>query len=261
MTTANSIRRPLIAGNWKMNLDLKASVELVRALKLGVAKDFPGEVMVAPPFTALTVLGEALKDSPIRLGAQDLFWEEKGAFTGEVSASQLKDAGCWSVLIGHSERRRIFADTDAWVRRKLEAALKAGLIPVVCVGETLEERESQRTWKVLETQIKGGLEGFAPSALAPLVVAYEPVWAIGTGRTATPAQAQEAHLFIRKQAAALYGPAFASGLRILYGGSVTAENIDSLMAEPDIDGALVGGASLKADSFLRIVAFRSPAAR
>ncbi|MBI5203064.1 MAG: triose-phosphate isomerase [Elusimicrobia bacterium] len=252
-------RRPLIAGNWKMNGTLKEAADLVNAL----VKDLGSpshEVIVAPPFTALTVVGELLKKSPIKLSAQDMHWENSGAFTGEVSGAMLKDAGCHAVILGHSERRRMFGDTDGVVQKKLKAALAQKLVPIVCIGETLEERESQRTFKVLETQVKGALTGFAPSDLSTVVLAYEPVWAIGTGKTATPDQAQEAHLFVRKQVAGLYGDALAQGMRILYGGSVTPENVDTLMAQPDVDGALVGGASLKPIGFLRIVNFKSPAA-
>ncbi|HVE14627.1 MAG TPA: triose-phosphate isomerase [Elusimicrobiota bacterium] len=251
----NPTRRPLIAGNWKMNLDLKASAELAKAVAAEARGHDGVEVMVAPPFTALTTVGAALAGSNVRLSAQDVYWEASGAYTGEVSAGQLKDAGCKMVIIGHSERRRHFGDTDDCINRKLKATLGAGLVPVVCVGETLDERESQKTWRVLETQIAGGLKGFAPADLSSLVIAYEPVWAIGTGKTATPAQAQEAHLFIRKQLAKLHGDAFAQSVRILYGGSVTPENIDAIMAEPDVDGALVGGASLKPASFVRIVKY------
>jgi triosephosphate isomerase len=243
----------LIAGNWKMNLTLKESVELARAVKEGAGQK--AEVAVYVPATALPVVSETLKGSTVRVGAQNVYWEEKGAFTGEIAPAQAKDAGASSTLIGHSERRKLFGDTDENINKKLKAALKAGLVPVVCVGETLDERESQATWRVLETQMKA-IAGFAPAELSTLVIAYEPVWAIGTGKTATPEQAQEAHLFIRKQAAKLYNEGFAAGLRILYGGSVTPENVDGLMAKPDIDGALVGGASLKAPSFLRIVNFQ-----
>ena len=252
----NSLRRPFIAGNWKMHLGLAPSVELARAVKEGAA-GASAEVALCVPFTALSVVSEVLKGSPVKTGAQDLHWEAQGAFTGEVSASQLSDAGARAVIIGHSERRRLFGESDASVNKKLKAALAAGLVPIVCVGETLEEREANRTWRVLETQLKGALSGFAPTELAPLVLAYEPVWAIGTGKTATPDQAQEAHLFLRKQAAGVHGEGFAAGLRILYGGSVKAENIDALMAQPDLDGALVGGESLKPVSFLRIVHFKS----
>ena len=251
---ASPLRRPLLAGNWKMNLTLAQSVELAK-LVAGGAGSASGEVAVFVPATALTVVGEVLKGTLVRLGAQNGYWEASGAYTGEISMGQIQDAGCSMVLIGHSERRKLFGDTDAWINKKLGAALKAGLTPVVCVGETLEERESQKTWRVLETQIAEGLKGFAPADLSKVVIAYEPVWAIGTGKTASPAQAQEAHLFIRAQLKKIHGEGFAAGTRILYGGSVTAENVDSLMAQADVDGALVGGASLKKD-FLRIMGFQ-----
>ncbi|MBI4060844.1 MAG: triose-phosphate isomerase [Elusimicrobia bacterium] len=252
---ASALRRPLIAGNWKMNLTLAQSVDLAKLVSGGFGSA-SGEVAVCVPFTAITVVGEILKGTGVRLGGQDCHWEASGAFTGEISAGQLRDAGCQMVIIGHSERRRLFGETDEHVNKKLGAALKCGLTPIVCVGETLEERETQKTWRVLETQIAGGLKGFAPSELAQAVVAYEPVWAIGTGKTASPAQAQEAHLFIRSQLKKVHGGSFAAGCRILYGGSVTADNVDSLMAQADVDGALVGGASLKKD-FLRIMGFRA----
>jgi triosephosphate isomerase (TIM) len=255
-TPMNRLRTPLIAGNWKMHLTLSQSVELAKAVRDGL-KNPPGEAALCVPFTALSVVGEILKGSKVRLGAQDCYWETQGAFTGEVAAPQLADAGCQMVILGHSERRRLFGDTDENVNKKLKAALAAGLTPIVCVGETLEEREAQRTFKVLQTQLEGGLKGFAPADLSRVVVAYEPVWAIGTGKTATPAQAQEAHVFIRKTCANLVSQAFAAGLRILYGGSVKAENVDQLMAEPDLDGALVGGDSLKAANFLRIIHFQA----
>jgi triosephosphate isomerase (TIM) len=250
---SSPLRRPLLAGNWKMNLTLGQSVELAKTLRDAPAS---GEVALCVPFTAVTVVGEVLRGSSVRLGAQDCYWETAGAYTGEISAPMLADAGCAMVIIGHSERRKLFNDTDEWINKKLGAALKAGLTPIVCVGETLEERETQKTWRVLETQLAGGLKGFAPADLSKLVIAYEPVWAIGTGKTATPAQAQEAHLFIRGQLKKLHGDNFAQSVRILYGGSVTADNVDTLMAEPDVDGALVGGASLKKDSFLRIMGFQ-----
>lgn len=251
------LRCPLIAGNWKMHLTLAESVDLAKAVRDGCG-GCAAEIALFTPFTVLTLVAETLKGSSVRLGAQNLYWEKQGAFTGEVSGQQLKDAGCQMVLIGHSERRRLFGDNDEAVNKKLKAALAAGLIPVVCVGETLDERQSQQTFLVLERQMSA-LRGFAPTDLSTLVIAYEPVWAIGTGVTATPEQAQEAHLFLRKTAAKLYGQGFAAGLRILYGGSVTAENADALMAQPDLDGALVGGASLKPASFLRIAHFQAPA--
>jgi len=249
------VRRPLIAGNWKMHLNLAQSADLAKAVR-DASQDSMAEVAVCVPFTALSTVAGVLKGSSVRLGAQDLYWEAQGAFTGEVSAAQLKDAGASCVIIGHSERRRLFADTDEAVNKKLKAALAAQLVPIVCVGETLDERQSNKTFRVLETQMASGLKGFAPSDMAPVVVAYEPVWAIGTGVTASPAQAQEAHFFLRQQAAKLYGAGFAAGLRILYGGSVTPETVDALMAQPDLDGALVGGASLKAPAFARIIKFQ-----
>lgn len=241
-----------------MHLTLAQSVELAKTVR-DATGDSPAEVAVCVPFTALTAVAEALKGSHIRMGAQDLYWEPQGAFTGEVSAAQLADAGASHVIIGHSERRRLFGETDEAVNKKLKAALGAKLTPIVCVGETLDERQSNRTFRVLETQIKGALQGFAPADLAATVIAYEPVWAIGTGVTASPAQAQEVHMYLRRQAANLYGEGFAAGMRILYGGSVTAENVDNLMAQPDLDGALVGGASLKAFTFVRIAKFQAPA--
>lgn len=249
------LRRPLLVGNWKMNLTVAQSVDLAK-LVAGGAGSASGEVAVCVPFTAIAVVGEVLKGSNVRLGAQNCHWESSGAYTGEISVGQLRDAGCQMVLIGHSERRKLFGETDESVNRKLGAALKGGLTPIVCVGETLEEREAQRTWRVLETQIAGGLKGLAPADLSTVVIAYEPVWAIGTGKTASPAQAQEAHLFIRSQMKKMHGEGFAAGARILYGGSVTAENVDSLMDSADVDGALVGGASLKKD-FLRIMGFQA----
>ena len=250
-------RRPLIAGNWKMNLSLAQSVELAKAIKDGT-KDSLAEVAVCVPFTAIPVVAEVLKGSQVRLGGQDLYWEAQGAYTGEISAGQLVDAGASTVIIGHSERRRLFNETDEAVQKKLKSALAAKLVPIVCVGETLDERQTQKTWRVLETQMVGALRGFKPEELGPVIIAYEPVWAIGTGQTATPTQAQEAHNFLRKQAGKIVGEAFSSSVRILYGGSVTAENVDTLMAQPDVDGALVGGASLKAPSFVRIANFQVP---
>jgi triosephosphate isomerase len=245
-----------------MNLDSQGAAALVRGLLDSMPKpEEAPEVLVAPTFTLLASVAALLRNGPIRLSAQNLHWEEKGAFTGEVCANQVKDAGCTHVLIGHSERRQHFGETDSTVNKRLRAALKAGLVPVVCVGETLSEREAQKTFQVLKTQLSGALAGFSSSELSTLVVAYEPVWAIGTGRTATPQQAQEAHAFLRKTAQELQGADLAQGLRILYGGSVTAENVDTLMSEADVDGALVGGASLKAESFGRIIRFRVPASR
>ncbi|MFZ5562853.1 MAG: triose-phosphate isomerase, partial [Thermodesulfobacteriota bacterium] len=213
------------------------------------------EVMIAPPFTALTTVRDALRGSSIGLGAQDLYWETRGAFTGEISAEMLVAAGCGHVIIGHSERRQFFGETDETVNKKLGAALKAGLIPVMCIGETEAQREEGKTFSVLDKQIRNGLQGFALRDTGGLVIAYEPVWAIGTGKTATRDQAQEAHAFIRSVVEKLFGKEFAAATRILYGGSVKPANIADLMAMEDIDGALVGGASLEAATFADIVKY------
>ena len=211
------------------------------------------EVVVCPPFTALASVAQLLKGSSIGLGAQDLYWEAQGAYTGEVSPAMLADAGCRYVIIGHSERRTSFGETDETVRKKLAAALKQGLTPIACIGETLAEREANRTVDVLTRQLEGGLKGLSEADARRLVIAYEPVWAIGTGRNATPEQAQDAHRFIRQHLAKRFGAATAEALRILYGGSVNAGNAASLLHQADVDGALVGGASLKAESFAAIV--------
>ena len=237
-----------------MHNTLKESVDLVNAIRKGLGSPC-GEVLVAPSFTALAAVAQAAQGSPILVAAQDCCWEDKGAFTAAVSPTQIKDAGATHVILGHSERRAIFLETDEVINRKVKAALKHNLVPVLCIGETLSEREGNKTYRVLETQLEGGLKDLSAAQLATLVVAYEPVWAIGTGKTATPEIAQDAHIFIRRKIARLYDAAFADGVRILYGGSVKADNIDTLMAQPDLDGALVGGASLKADGFVRIVNF------
>jgi triosephosphate isomerase len=242
-----------------MNLDLAGAKALVEGLKAAAAQAEGVETVVAPPFTSLAAVAEAVKGTKIKCASQNVHWAEKGAFTGECAAASLKELGVEACIIGHSERRQYFGETDKSVHDRLEATLNAGLLPIVCVGESLDEREAQETWRVLETQIKGALDGFAPADLATLVIAYEPVWAIGTGKTASPAQAQEAHLFIRKKVASLYSEELASGLRILYGGSVKPDNVDELMSQPDVDGALVGGASLKADGFSRIIGFKAAA--
>ncbi|HKC10900.1 MAG TPA: triose-phosphate isomerase [Vicinamibacteria bacterium] len=253
------MRRPLIAGNWKMYKTVPEAVSLAREVAAG-AGSAAGEVdvLVAPPFTALHAVKEALGGSAVALGAQDMHWESEGAFTGAVSPVMLRDAGCSHVILGHSERRQLFGETDESVARKAAAALAQALTPILCVGETLAERESGRTMEVVERQVERALRALSPDQVAGLVIAYEPVWAIGTGRTATPAQAQELHSFIRKRVATSHGEPAAGAARILYGGSVKPDNIRSLMAEPDIDGALVGGASLGTASFLKIV--RYPAA-
>lgn len=249
------MRKPFIAGNWKMFNTLKESVDLVKAIEKGIEGGVEAEVMVAPSYTSLAVVATALSGSKIIVSAQDNHWEDSGAFTSAVSAPQIKDSGATHSIIGHSERRSVFGDTDEIINKKISAALKHGIVPILCVGETLSEREDNKTYRVLETQITGGLKGFTKEQLEKLIIAYEPVWAIGTGKTATPDQAQDAHIFIRNLIGRLYDKAFADGVRILYGGSVKPDNVDEIMAQPDVDGALVGGASLKADSFLRIIKF------
>lgn len=251
------MRRPLIAGNWKMNNNSAESVELVSQLREMISGVKEVEVVVAPPYTALGSVAAAIKGSTILLSAQNIFWEEKGAFTGEVSPAMLKDIGCQYAIIGHSERRQYFGETNETVNKRLKAALNASLIPLVCIGETLEEREAGKTLAIIEQQVKEGLDGLSSGEMEKVVVAYEPVWAIGTGKTATPEQAQEAHQFIRKMLAQVFNKGVAEGTRILYGGSVKPDNVDQLMSQKDIDGALVGGASLKADSFARIVQFKT----
>jgi triosephosphate isomerase (TIM) len=248
-------RTPLLAGNWKMWGTRSEAAALSTALTAVVGRTPGREVMIAPPFTALEVVRSVIDGSAIQLGAQNLHWEPKGAFTGEISAAMLVEAGCTHVIIGHSERRQLFGETNETVNKRLHAALAAGLTPVVCVGETLQERDADATVQVVERQVVAGLAGIAPAALAKSVIAYEPVWAIGTGKTATPAQAQDVHRTIRNQLAKVADQDTADRVRILYGGSVKPDNIDSLMAEPDVDGALVGGASLVAEQFIRIVQF------
>lgn len=246
-------RQILIAGNWKMHKTQEEARILAREILRGLSYGIKAEVMVAPPYTSLAAVAAELAGSPIRLAAQDTFWEFKGAYTGAVSPPMLKDAGCHYVIVGHSERRQHFGDTNQSVNRKLLAALEAGLVPILCVGEILEERQAGQTLDRVAGQVREGLESVAGEARERVVIAYEPVWAIGTGLTATPAQAQEVHAFIRSLLRESLGPA-AETTRILYGGSVTPDNAASLLSEADIDGALVGGASLKADSFLQIIA-------
>ena len=248
-------RRPLIAGNWKMHKTVNEALAYIEAFKPLVADVDDRDIMIAPPFIALDACEKALEGSNVALGAQNCHWEDEGAFTGEVSPRMLVDVGVTYVILGHSERRHLFGETDEMIRRKIEAVLRHKMVPILCVGETLEEREAGRTLEVLERQLTEGLKGFSAGELKDLVIAYEPVWAIGTGKTASPEQAQEAHAFIRKLLAETFDEAFAGKTRILYGGSVKPENIVGLMARPDIDGALVGGASLNPDTFARIVRF------
>lgn len=250
------MRTPLIAGNWKLFKTIAESVAMVNALKLLVADTKGVEIVVAPVFTSLSSVAAALRGSNILVSGQDCFWEEEGAFTGEVSPSLLRDAGCSYVIVGHSERRLYFGETDVTVNRKAKACLAAGLTVIVCVGETLEEREASETFTVVGSQLRGALSDFTAGDFENIVIAYEPVWAIGTGKTATADQAQEVHEYIRNLIVMLTDQRVADCIRILYGGSVKPDNIRGLMERPDIDGALIGGASLKADSFAKMVNFR-----
>jgi triosephosphate isomerase len=251
-------RRAVIAGNWKMHGTAAETHALLRSLRAqlsGASRD--RQIVVAPPYTALSTAAEELRGSEIELAAQNVHWEATGAFTGEISAAMLLETGCRWVIVGHSERRQLFGETDANVNRRARAALAAGLLPIVCVGETLAEREAKRTMEVVSRQVRAALLNLGAPDIQILCIAYEPVWAIGTGRTATPGQAEEVHAELRKVVAEIADRQTAEQLRILYGGSVKPDNIDLLMAEPNVDGALVGGASLDAESFARIVEFRS----
>jgi len=245
-------RRPFFCGNWKLNGSIAESLALATDVRNGVATLRDVDVAVAPSFTALYAVAKRLEDGPVTVAAQDCFWEDKGAFTGEVAPGQLADAGCKHVILGHSERRQLFGELDAAVNLKARAALRAGLSPIICVGETLAERDAGETIGRIQAQLDAALTDIDNAALERVVVAYEPVWAIGTGRNATPAQAQEVHHFIRTRVAAR-AAAVAARLRILYGGSMKPDNARALMAEPDVDGGLVGGASLSAESFVRFV--------
>jgi triosephosphate isomerase (TIM) len=247
------MRRPVIAGNWKMYKTMSEAAAFVEKLKPLVERADHCDVVVGPPFTALKAAADAAHGSRISVAAQDLHWDKEGAHTGDVSPAMILDAGCTYVIIGHSERRRDHGETDHQVNQKLKAALAAGLIPIVCVGETLEEREANATARILERQFMGGFAGLTPQEFSRIIIAYEPVWAIGTGRTATPEMASESHATLRKLAAREFGAENANALRILYGGSVKPDNIGGLMAQEEIDGALVGGASLEAGSFAAIV--------
>jgi triosephosphate isomerase len=249
-------RLPFIAGNWKMNKTVAEAIDLIRELKTAISGLKGVEVAVAPPFTALDAARKELEGSSIRLAAQNLYWEEKGAFTGEISAFMLKEVGCQDVIVGHSERRQFFGESDETVNRRIKAALAQGLKVIFCIGETLREREEEKTFSVIERQIEGGLKGLDDKEMRNMTIAYEPVWAIGTGKTATPEQAEEVHRFIRGKVEKLYSREVSEEIRIQYGGSVTPDNIKGLMSQPNIDGALVGGASLKAESFSKIVRFK-----
>ncbi len=247
------MRKPVIAGNWKMYKTIAETVDFVEKIKPVADRAGHCEVVIAPPFTALAAAAKAAKGSRVQVAAQDIHWDKEGAHTGDISPGMLLDVGCTHVITGHSERRHDHGETDEQVNRKVKAVLAAGLLPIVCVGETLVEREAGQTREVLERQFCGGLAGLTPPEFSRIMIAYEPVWAIGTGRTATPEMAAESHRNIRELARSQFGEAEAGGVRILYGGSVRPENIGGLMAQEGIDGALVGGASLKVDSFAAII--------
>ncbi len=249
-------RRPLIAGNWKMYLTQAEAVSLALAVAESSQACTDRDVMIAPAFTALAAVAQAVQGGKVMVGSQNIAWEKEGAFTGEISAPMLNDLGVTVAIIGHSERRHIFGEDNAMVNRRLHGALNGAILPILCIGETLSEREAGKTFAVLEAQIRHGLAGVSGEQMAQMVIAYEPVWAIGTGKTATNEQAQEAHAFVRQLLADIFEKDVAVSVRILYGGSVKPENVDDLMAQPDIDGALVGGAALKAESFDRIIKFQ-----
>ncbi|GBD91377.1 bifunctional PGK/TIM [bacterium BMS3Abin04] len=248
------MRTKVIAGNWKMNKDLNESVTLVSEIKNGLTKlNSSSEIIICPPYTSLETVNSLIKDTAINLGAQNMHFEDSGAFTGEISADMLKSVGCNYVILGHSERRKIFLETNEVINKKVKKALDKNLKVIFCIGETLSERESNVTFKVLEEQIVNGLSNIDNDKVQNLTVAYEPVWAIGTGKTASPEQAQEVHEFIRKLIAQLYSDNLAQDMKILYGGSVKPNNAASLLSKPDIDGALIGGACLKPDLFLEVI--------
>jgi len=236
-----------------MNKTVQESIDVAIALKRKFYTFSEADIVICPPFTALSKVSDVIMDSSIMLGAQDMYWEREGAFTGEISAAMLKDAGCRYVIIGHSERRHIFGESDEDVNKKIQVAIKHGMVPIMCIGEKIEERDSGMTFEVLEKQLTRGLKNLAKDDVMRIIIAYEPVWAIGTGRTATPQQAQEAHRFIREFIQRLYDKEASSKMRIQYGGSVKPENIAQLMVQEDVDGALVGGGSLDANSFIEIV--------
>jgi triosephosphate isomerase len=250
------MRMPVIAGNWKMHKTIEEACALARDVKKGISDASHCKVVLAPPFTALTSVAAEIRGTPLILAAQNVHWESKGAFTGEISIPMLEDVGCGMVIIGHSERRQYFGETDATVNSRVRAVLSSTLHPIVCIGETLAEREAGTHHRIVAQQLAGGLDGLTHRNLLRIILAYEPVWAIGTGRTASPETAQEMHGYIRKWLSEKFGEC-AQDVSILYGGSVKPENIDALMQQPDIDGALVGGACLDAESFLRIVHYKS----
>jgi len=247
------MRKPIIAGNWKLNKTNQEAVELVTLLKRELSDITEVDIVVCPVFTALSEVSDVLVESNINLGAQNLYWEESGAFTGEVSGLMLKSLGAEYVIIGHSERRQLFGETNETVNKRIKAALSHNLTPIVCVGENLEERDNDKTFDVVKDHILCSLKGFSSDEMFKMVIAYEPVWAIGTGKTATPEQAQEVHAYIRQLIKEMHGEEVADSICIQYGGSVKPDNISELIAQSDIDGALVGGASLQSDSFVQIV--------
>ena len=250
------MRRPLIAGNWKLNLTIAESKQLAQQLVENLADVTDRDIVIAPVFTALSTVAEVIRQSPVQLAGQNCYPQTSGAFTGEVSPLFLSDAGCSHVILGHSERRQLLGETDQFINQKVMKTLEAELKPILCIGETLEEREAEQMLKVLDRQIKGGLANLTVPQMTNVTIAYEPIWAIGTGKTATAEQAQQAHAFIREVVEQLFTSDIAANIRILYGGSVKPGNVDGLMAEEDIDGALVGGASLKGEDFIRIVRFK-----
>ncbi len=248
-------RKPLIAGNWKMHLTIQEAVTLAKEVAASSQGLEDREVMIAPAATALAAVAEAVQTSPVVVAGQNVAWKDQGAYTGEISPLMLQDAGAKMAIIGHSERRHIFGEDNGMINQRMIGALTYGIIPVLCIGETLDEREDGLTWEVLTEQVREGLEGVSREQAADVVLAYEPVWAIGTGKTASKEQAQEAHQFIRGLVEDVYEKKLAEQMRILYGGSVKPNNVDDLMRMPDVDGALVGGAALQADSFDRIIHF------
>lgn len=247
------MRRPIIAGNWKMNKTIHEAIDLVNKIKREVYTLGEIDIVVCPPYTALSEVYEVVMETNIALGAQDVSWEKEGAFTGEVSCAMLKDAGCRYVIIGHSERRAYFHETNETVNRKVNAALNSGLIPIMCIGETLDQRKAGKTFETIADHVKNGLRGIDAAAMEKVIIAYEPVWAIGTGVNATKEQAEEVHRYARGLIAKIYSGEVAEAVRIQYGGSVKPDNIGELIRESDVDGALVGGASLKAESFIEII--------
>jgi triosephosphate isomerase (TIM) len=258
MEVSNGVRRPIIAGNWKMYKAVSEALDLVNGLKQELKGETAVDIVVCPPFTALYKAAEAAEGSNIALGAQDVYWQEEGAFTGEVAPKMLTDLGCRFCIVGHSERRTYFSETNLTVNNKVKALLKRGITPIMCVGERLEERDSGKAFDVVGDHVEGGLKDLSVEEVSKIVIAYEPVWAIGTGRNATPEQAQEVHRFIRELLRKNYGEDVSSGVRIQYGGSVKPDNIRAIIGGEDIDGALVGGASLKVKDFAEIVRQSKP---